>query len=194
MHRNLMTNPEWAMLSDAEKGQLVSIWIIAADKMGEVPNSPRLLKKMCMLDDEPNIERFKELGFLTGGTYADSVNVTSKCQPSDAPETETETEDNITVETKPQPQIPFSQIISFLNEKANKNYKHTTKATQNKIRARWNEGFRLSDFEVVIEKKCDEWLTDEKMVEYLRPETLFGPKFESYLQAPNKGNGKSEWT
>jgi len=30
VHRNLMTNQEWAELTDAEKGQLVSIWLIAA--------------------------------------------------------------------------------------------------------------------------------------------------------------------
>ena len=37
------------------------------------------------------------------------------------------------------------------------------------------------DFKTVIDKKCAEWLQDGTMVQYLRPETLFGTKFEAYL-------------
>jgi len=83
-------------------------------------------------------------------------------------------------------QIPYKTIIDHLNTKAGTEFKHTTKKTRNCIRARWNEGFRLSDFKTVIDKKCAEWLTDERMVRYIRPPTLFGPKFESYLQQPVK--------
>lgn len=77
--------------------------------------------------------------------------------------------------------IPYSEIVSFLNEKTGKKYRPTTPKTQSLIQARWNEGFRLEDFERVIELKCKDWLDDEKMSRYLRPETLFGTKFESYL-------------
>jgi hypothetical protein len=45
------------------------------------------------------------------------------------------------------------------------------------------EGFTIDDFKTVIDKKCAEWLGDSKMEPYLRPETLFGTKFESYLNA-----------
>jgi hypothetical protein len=43
-----------------------------------------------------------------------------------------------------------------------------------------NEGFTVGDFKKVIDNKTAEWL-DTKMEQYLRPETLFGTKFESYL-------------
>jgi hypothetical protein len=49
VHRNLMSNPEWALLSDKEKGQLVSIWIIAADKGGSIPANAKILMKICQL-------------------------------------------------------------------------------------------------------------------------------------------------
>ena len=75
----------------------------------------------------------------------------------------------------------YSRVVDYLNEKAGTNYKATTKATQEKINARLNEGFNLDDFIVVINNKCDAWLKDVKMCKYLRPETLFGNKFESYL-------------
>ena len=75
----------------------------------------------------------------------------------------------------------IKQIIDYLNSKTNSNFKYTSKTTQNKIIARLNEGYSLDDFIVVIDNKCLDWLNDSKMNCYLRPETLFGTKFESYL-------------
>lgn len=77
--------------------------------------------------------------------------------------------------------IPYKEIIDYLNMKTGSQYKHTTKKTRELIRARWNEGFNLNDFKTVINKKCAEWMGDAKMEKYLRPVTLFGTKFESYL-------------
>jgi uncharacterized phage protein (TIGR02220 family) len=77
--------------------------------------------------------------------------------------------------------IPYFEIVSYLNEKTNSKYKPTNKKTKDLIHARWNEGFELEDFKTVIDKKSSEWLTDSTMNKYLRPETLFGTKFESYL-------------
>ncbi|MEC5268246.1 conserved phage C-terminal domain-containing protein [Heyndrickxia coagulans] len=77
--------------------------------------------------------------------------------------------------------IPYVEIVTYLNRMAHTNYRSTTKATQRAIKARWNEGFRLEDFKKVIDIKTKEWLSDPKMCKYLRPETLFGTKFESYL-------------
>ena len=78
----------------------------------------------------------------------------------------------------------YKSIIARLNEKAGTNYKVTSKATQRLINARLADGFTVEDFFSVIDKKCAEWSGDEKMERYLRPETLFGSKFESYLNAP----------
>lgn len=74
-------------------------------------------------------------------------------------------------------------IVDYLNQKAGTDYRYTTKKTQDKIKARLNENFTLEQFMIVIDKKCAEWMGDEKMEKYLRPETLFGTKFESYLNA-----------
>lgn len=82
-------------------------------------------------------------------------------------------------------------IISYLNEKAGTQYRATSKKTQSLVNARFNETFTIDDFKRVIDIKVAEWGNDEKMSKFLRPETLFGPKFESYLnQKPvNKGQG-----
>lgn len=80
--------------------------------------------------------------------------------------------------------VPYDEIISYLNSVCGTSYKSSSKATRAHINARWREGFRLEDFKRVIDKKAAEWLHDPKMAKYLRPETLFGTKFESYLNAP----------
>ncbi|WP_244325251.1 conserved phage C-terminal domain-containing protein [Dolosigranulum pigrum] len=77
--------------------------------------------------------------------------------------------------------IPYAEIVDYLNEKANRQFKSTTKKTQSLIKARLNEGWEVEDFKTVIDKKTQEWMGDGKMENYLRPETLFGTKFESYL-------------
>lgn len=77
--------------------------------------------------------------------------------------------------------IPFREIIKYLNKKTGKTFKWTTKATKSHIQARWNEGYKLEDFKQVIDCKCSKWLPNPEMVDFLRPQTLFGPKFEGYL-------------
>lgn len=81
-------------------------------------------------------------------------------------------------------------IIDYLNKKLNTNYKKNTKSTVSKIRARINEGFSFDDFKLVIDKKYDEWHGTE-MEKYLRPDTLFGTKFESYLNQKDIKKQKS---
>lgn len=72
-------------------------------------------------------------------------------------------------------------IIEYLNQKTKKNFRTTTPKTKDLIKARWNEGFGLEDFKKVIDVKVLQWLKKPDMCLYLRPETLFGTKFESYL-------------
>lgn len=74
----------------------------------------------------------------------------------------------------------IKKIIDYLNIKTNSKFKYNTKTTQQKINARLNEGYSLDDFIAVIDKKYDEWIGTEFEV-YLCPETLFGTKFEKYL-------------
>lgn len=70
--------------------------------------------------------------------------------------------------------------INYLNKKTGKNYKPTTPNTIKHLQARINEGYNDWDFMDVIDTKCKEWLGTD-MEKYLRPETLFGSKFENYF-------------
>ena len=79
----------------------------------------------------------------------------------------------------------YSLVIDYLNSKANTKFRASTKNTQSYINARVREGYKLEDFIIVIDIKCDDWLgTDWER--YLRPATLFGTKFENYLNEANK--------
>lgn len=72
------------------------------------------------------------------------------------------------------------EIIQHLNMRAGTKYKSNTTKTKQLINARLNEGFTLDDFKTVIDKKSVEWCGTE-FEKFLRPNTLFGTKFESYL-------------
>ena len=82
--------------------------------------------------------------------------------------------------------IPYKEIVDYLNEKADRKFRHTTNKTKSLIRARFNEGFELEDFKQVIDVKVAEWEKDSVMNKYLKPDTLFSPKFEGYLNQPDK--------
>ena len=81
--------------------------------------------------------------------------------------------------------VQCKEIIDYLNLKANTQYRHNIKKTQSLINARFNENFTIEDFKKVIDNKVNEWKNTE-MEKYLRPETLFGTKFESYLNQKKK--------
>lgn len=73
------------------------------------------------------------------------------------------------------------KIIDYLNLVAGTKYKATTKGTIDLINSRFGENYTVADFLNVIDKMVNKWIGDSKMVQYIRPETLFGNKFESYL-------------
>ncbi|HCD07680.1 MAG TPA: hypothetical protein DEQ50_05350 [Lactobacillus sp.] len=91
---------------------------------------------------------------------------------------------------------PYKSIIEYLNRKTNKSFKYSTSKTKHVINQRWKDGFKINDFKKVIDLKVKDWLgTDMDL--YLRPETLFGSKFESYLntkryQKNNNRKGNKE--
>jgi len=90
----------------------------------------------------------------------------------------------------------IKEIITYFNQKANKNFTLKSKANNSMINARLNEGFRIEDFKKIIDNKVRKWKgkswtgkNDEICYgdDYLRPETLFCAKhFESYLNEPVK--------
>ena len=82
-------------------------------------------------------------------------------------------------------EYPYKAICERLNTLSGTAFKDKSKDTRKHIKARFEEGFTLEDFYTVIDKKVAEWRGTD-MEKYLRPSTLFGSKFESYLNQCDK--------
>lgn len=80
------------------------------------------------------------------------------------------------------------EVINYLNKKADKNYRNSQYARRH-INARLNEGYTIEDFNKVVDNKVADWKGNKEFDKFLRPQTLFGNKFESYLnEKPMKLN------
>lgn len=93
-------------------------------------------------------------------------------------------------------EYPYKEVIDYLNMKTGKGFKDKSKDTIRHMKARFKEGYTLDDFKKVIDIKVLEWGTkpekagEKDMRSYLRPSTLFGTKFESYLNQEVSASGK----
>nr|WP_212752957.1 conserved phage C-terminal domain-containing protein [Lactococcus lactis] len=91
---------------------------------------------------------------------------------------------NNTMSDKSDDVIPYSEIISYLNEKTGRSFR-TTEAHKRFIKARWNEDYKLDDFKRVVDNKVADWtgktINGQPAEKYLQPSTLFGTKFDNYL-------------
>ena len=115
------------------------------------------------------------------GAYADA-DADAHADASSCGNAEVEVE----VEYIENPLIPFSEIVHALNDAAGTRYRASSAKTRSLIHARWAEGYHLPDFLAVIDTMAAEWKGDPKMAKYLRPSTLFSPKFEDYVNRSPK--------
>lgn len=76
----------------------------------------------------------------------------------------------------------YEEILADLNEKTGKNYKSTSRANQKWIDLRLADGHTVEDFKTVNTVKAKDWNNSPEQNKYLRPETLYGNKFDGYLQ------------
>lgn len=90
------------------------------------------------------------------------------------------------VEQSPTTPIPYKEIVDYLNQKLGTKYRSTSQKTRKLIKDRFDDKFTLEDFKIVIDKKVFQW-QGTQFSDYLRPETLFGPKFEGYLNQQVRG-------
>lgn len=77
VHRSLMRDVNWVSLTDAQRGQLVGIWLLAADHHGTIPSDPTVIRKLCFMETEPDLKAFINLGFIDGRRQPDAKVATS---------------------------------------------------------------------------------------------------------------------
>jgi len=191
-------------LSDAEKGRLFTAMIVYAD-CGEEPKltgNERILwpqaklnidnqkdsyDKMCEVNRQNISKRYEAYQESTDRNESkdkstdryERLRTATKTYGSKQDKDKDKDKDNINNIYSP----AAADIINYLNSKAGTKFKTKNQLANKKIAARLHEGYSVDDFKKVIDNKCDEWLESD-MAKYLRPETLFGSKFDSYLNQP----------
>ena len=139
------------------------------------------------------LKKFEKQGyieFLSSGSNNNATNKTEQLQQvedlgNNNLTTNQQQSNNTTKKKEKDNNNIYSLVIDYLNRKAFTNYRSTTKNTQSFINARLKEGYVVEDFKKVIDSKSKEWLNTD-FEKYLRPATLFGTKFENYLNEANK--------
>lgn len=91
------------------------------------------------------------------------------------------------VAAQPDPEVVITDqailVLSHLNQISGSRYQKSKTSLEN-IRARLREGYSVADLQLVIDLKHEHWHENDEQYQYMRPETLFGPKkFEGYLQS-----------
>jgi len=155
-----------------------------AQNLDMQPDSHYTIVTICKYDIYQRSE--EEEGQEKG--QASNRQVTGKGQAKD-------TNNKVYIENKEKKDIYTEvrrEIISYLNQKftPKKNYRPDVANSKKHIDARLKEGYSLDNFKRVIDVKYSQWGNDDEMSKYLRPETLFGTKFDSYLnQRPIQEQG-----
>lgn len=150
----------------------------------ELSKAPSILVKWVMEEKEAYPIDTLSIPHTYPSNYRDrdinlNRDINTSMSSSDEPDGVVENNECEKTENPKKREIPYF-VVQYLNDKIGGSYRETTKITQRLIKARYNEGFKANDFIKVIDKKVAEWRGTE-FERFLRPETLFGPKFESYL-------------
>lgn len=85
LHRSLLRDWDFISLSCAERGQLMTLWMLAADRDGEIPADPLVIQKLCHLDEDIDLQKFIDHGFIEAGCQSDAK-VTPPRRQSDPPD------------------------------------------------------------------------------------------------------------
>ncbi|EFK3610988.1 TPA: conserved phage C-terminal domain-containing protein [Escherichia coli] len=98
------------------------------------------------------------------------------------------------VAAQPDPEVVITDqailVLSHLNQISGSRYQKSKTSLEN-IRARLRDGYSVADLQLVIDLKHEHWHENDEQYQYMRPETLFGPrKFESYLQSATRWDQK----
>ena len=175
-------------MTDSQKGQLVSIWMLAADRNGEIPDNPKMIQKLCGLDGIPDLQVFAQFGFIE---LVVSLTPTG-CQ-LDQPEAdaesdaETDAEADNTLSGKPdcvdskkklikENAAKVLAIVNKITGRTFRNQKHIEACIK-------REGCSVEDCEKVIQYKWNEWKGTD-MDKHINPTTPFrASHFSWYLDA-----------
>ena len=155
------------------KQTVIELALITFEQFGmiELIDNTILISNWEKHQNTKGLDAIKEKNRIRQQRYRDNKKLLIETKEVDK-ELDIDIEENVTRNV--------TKIVNYLNQKNDTNYKATSNKTKGLIKARYNEGYTLEDFYKVIDNKYNDWYKTEYM-KYLRPETLFGTKFEGYL-------------
>ncbi|HDG1673020.1 conserved phage C-terminal domain-containing protein [Kluyvera cryocrescens] len=114
------------------------------------------------------------------------------------PEPQVTTKTPCPVAAQPDPEVVITdqaiEVLSHLNLISGSRYQKSKTSLEN-IRARLRDGYSVADLKLVIDLKHEHWNGNDEQYQYMRPETLFGPKkFEGYLSSATRWEKKGRPT
>lgn len=187
-----------SQLPDEAKWLFIGLICLAVENGNKIPNDPKWIalqigsqnrcihKHLLMLQafqllvtdfSKACNEENEELKNLVTDFLKPCNNENKNLYPTNNTNNTIQTNRN-TLSGKPDLEAP----ILYLNQKAQKNFDPKNQSNQDLVKARFAEGRTIDQFKLVIDKKCVQWASDEKMMHYLRPSTLFNrTNFENYL-------------
>lgn len=153
---------------------------------------PRIIERVSQSSTSPIQENLK--GYprkLVGGIQENlkdintrNININNNKYMSSDSALDQKSKSNNSITNKPVPvhddNIPYKEIIAYLNRRTNRSFQAETKETRALIQARFAEGYRFRDFKNVIDTKIRDWQYSPEWAVYLRPSTLFSEKFKKY--------------
>ena len=145
-----------------------------------------LLKEVRQGNNLPNRIYISAVDGTVNSTVSELENLqsgTGKTTVSELENLQTNKTDNNEIDNNNNKLSICTEVISYLNLKAKKNFKVDTASHQKFIKARLKEGYVLEDFKKVVDIMVDKWKGTE-YEQYLQPQTLFGNKMDNYLNQP----------
>jgi hypothetical protein len=123
LHRCVMRDPEWVLLSDAQRGQLVAMWLLAADRDGAIPASPLVLQKLCFMSSEPELNLLMELGFIIDddnaapcGSQPDANMTHQSREEAEKSRVDKTLTSSQQVVTDPKQHVPYNKIVALYHQ------------------------------------------------------------------------------
>jgi hypothetical protein len=124
VHRSLMRDVNWVSLPDAQRGQLMALWLLAADHNGVIPASPQIIKKLCFMETEPDLKTLIEHGFIEGRRQPDVTPTPQERQHDEPEERRGETEKTLSPDGSVVPATAGptpEHLFTLWNQKAHPN-------------------------------------------------------------------------
>lgn len=185
-------------LPDDAAGRLIKI-ICHYQTTGEILDDDKTLvaifKSIQPILDEDNkkyvakVERINELNRRRNDNVTKTNEVVTKSSRNRNDNVGVNVNDNVNdnVISKDIYKDDIKVVVDYLNEKSRSNFTVKNEQTRKSITARLKEGYTVEDFKIVIDAKVKDWSDDDKMKDFLRPQTLFRPSnFEAYLNAARR--------